>query len=125
MKQQKSLKNRIYHWHLERNFKKFGGIAPITDINGIPDNPEERGFTNPEATVPISVPLADERGEEYGMRVDMMTPMQASHMCEGYRRDMVSRGKDRDEARYWLRIAKRVIFILFLIIYVLIGIIIV
>lgn len=120
-----SLKDRIYHWHLERDFKKFGGIPPITDIDGIPDTQAERGFTNPEATVPISVPLADERGNEYGMRVDMMTPIQASHICEGYRQDMVTRGKGRDEARFWLKVSEKAICILIFIILVLIILILV
>jgi hypothetical protein len=123
-KNEKSLKNRIYYWHLERDFQKFGGIAPITDIDGIPDTPEERGFNDPKATVPISVPLADERGNEYGSRVDMMTPVQASHICESYRQDMVSRGKDRDEARFWLKVSKKVILVSLFVILALIVIII-
>lgn len=113
----KRLKDRIYLWHVWRERSKTVPPYNPSDEEDLSLSEEERdmarGFAHPETnTVPITVPLANEWGDEYGARIDMITPESAGEIMEGYRQSMVHARHSLWETQFWLKTAKRVILLL-------------
>ncbi len=106
-----SLKQFIYGKHLQRERDRAEPIYdPIEeDFNHETDEVRDRlaGFGNPANTVSVTVPMVSAWGEEYGCRVEMISPEIAGKRIDGDRETITHLREALAEQRYWRRFMAR------------------
>ncbi len=109
------LKHAIYKHHLQRERARQEPVCDPAEETYCHGTDEERdhlgGFDDPKNTVAITVHIANEYGEEYGSRVQLISPQEAGRRIDGDRETILHLRESLTEQRFWRRFMTRVAWI--------------
>jgi hypothetical protein len=109
-----ALKHRIYGNHLRRRLaqQEPNGYEDPDDPNlDEQERDRLRGFSDPRNTVGVTVPIANQYGEIYGSRVDLISPEETGRRIDGDRETITHLREALHEARFWWRFMTKVSWI--------------